>query len=72
MSVVRVFWPRTPQDEADKRFVESPPPGTSKDYIAAYRDHKICGCGDALETDRERKRGICEMCRKSGLRTVRP
>lgn len=65
-------WPRTPADHRDRSFFDDPPSGTSPEYVRAWYDRQICGCGDHLESDRERDDGICENCRELGVRTPRP
>lgn len=63
-------WPRTIADRQDLSFARRMR-GTHREWIERWKRRTICGCGDVLQTDDERRDGACETCVALGTRTPR-
>lgn len=64
-------WPRAYADRQDQEFADRMR-GTHPKWIEWWERREICGCGDVLETETERRDGVCETCVALGTRTPRP
>lgn len=65
-----MIWPRTEADHRDREWFERHR-DAYQEHARLWERHEICGCGDYLEDDEEKRDGVCWACAALGIRTAR-